>query len=179
MKKRICQLISILLLVCVLSGCSLLDTVLAAVAPDSEAAGRLPHLMVREIDVSLHPWDPEFDRHYQTQENLTVILQMLREMVVSASPEEEPPVTDGLTYYAITATYANGEQRLYQLLSYQFLKVGDEDWCRVSYDQAMEFTAYLRGHPSDDGSYVPPATQPPAPTTAPTETVPPSTEAVA
>lgn len=178
MKRKISCGIVLLLTLCMLSGCALAEGLVSILIPDMTEFKDLPHLMVTQIDVSMHPQDPDHQRTYQTQENLTAVLEMLRDMVTMDHPDTEPDRDDGQTYYTITATYANGKQQEYCLLGYRYLKVGDEPWCEISFDRAMDFTQYLQEHYSDDGSYIPPATEPPAETTVPAETgesVPPTT----
>lgn len=171
MKKRMIQIAALILAASMLGGCNLTNFL-----PDVTTGHELPHLMVMQIDVAMHPRDPEFERHYQTQENLTDLLNLLREITTDKLPDEEPDLRDGQTYYTVTATYASGETREYHLLGYRYLKVGEDPWCEVSHEDAMLFTQFIRERQSDDGSYVPPTTAPPAETTPPTETtVPPST----
>lgn len=164
MNRKIQALITLLLVLPVLGGCGLIDT-----APDMTEAKDLPHLMVSSIDVTMYPKDRDFERHYQTQENLNMVLNLLRDMATNDIPEEEPDLSDGQTYYTITANYASGKQQKYYVLGYSFLKVGEDPWCEISFDSAMTLSQYIREHQSDDGSYVPPPTEPPE-TTVPTET---------
>ena len=164
MKKRMIQLTALMIALSLLGGCGFSDLL-----PDVTTGRELPHLMVRSVDVTMSPRDPEFERHYQTQENLTALLNLLREITTNDIPEEEPRLGDGQTYYTVTATYASGKTREYHILGYRFLKMGDEPWCEISHDNAMRFTQYIREHQSDDGSYIPPTTEPPAETTVPTE----------
>lgn len=164
MKRKICTLLSLLLLLTTLSSCGLVNMI-----PDMTEAKDLPHLMVASIDVTMYPQDREFERHYQTQENLNMVLNLLRDMITSDIPEEEPDLSDGQTYYTITANYASGKQQIYYVLGYSFLKVGQDPWCEISFDSAMTLSQYIREHQSDDGSYVPPPTEPPE-TTVPAET---------
>lgn len=173
MKKRLLQLIALSLSICLLSGCSLVQTVLLPLIPEVTEESDLPHRMVQRIDVELNEAGTEFERHYQSQENLTMILRLLREMCVKDIPDEAPTLGATLSYYTITATYASGEQQLYQLLSGQYLKMGDDsDWLAISPELAAGFIAYLEEHQSDDGSYVPPETLPAetGETSVPTET---------
>lgn len=165
MKKRIVQITALMIAVFMLGGCGL-----SSFLPDVTVGREQPHLMVRTVDVAMSPRDPDFERHYQTQENLTALLNLLREISTKEIPEEEPKLGDGQTYYTVTATYASGETRDYHILGYRFLKVGDEPWCEITHDNAMRFTQFIREHQSDDGSYIPPTTEPPAETTVPTET---------
>lgn len=169
MQKKIYQMIFALLAITMMSGCALVNAFLAGNTPNKEGNG-LPSLMVQRIDVSINPWNPEFERHYQTQENLNATLSMLRDMETSDLPEEEPELSDEQTYYTITATYSTGEQQTYYILDHRYLKVGDEPWCEISYEDAMNFTVFIQKHKSDDSSYVPPASKPPVEATFPTET---------
>lgn len=165
MKKHIILLTALITAFSILTGCGLVELL-----PDMTVARELPHLMVRSAEVAMHPRDPEFERCYQTQENLTDLLNLLREISTGDAPEEEPKVGDGQTYYTVTVTYASGRTREYILLGHRYLKVGDEPWCELEKEDAMRFNQFLRDHQSDDGSYVPPTTEPPAETTLPTET---------
>ena len=167
MTQKILRLSALMLCVFLLSGCGILNAAISLVAPDVTAENDLPHLMVQQIDVEMHPANGSFGRHYQSQENLTTILRLLRDMVSDKYPEEQPDLEDGQNYYTVTATYASGEQQVYYVLGYQFLKVGEEDWCEISFDNAMKFADYLQSHPSENGTYIPPATLPPE--TEPTE----------
>lgn len=168
MKRKILSLVALLTALCLFSGCGVTDALLDLIPDSTERQS--PSLMVQRIDVAIYPADPEFERHYETQENLNAALTLLRDLVTTDVPEEEPRLDDGQTYYTITATYSGGKQQNYYLLSYRYLKVGDDPWCEISFDSAMGFTKFLREHQSDDGSYTPPATEPPAETTLPTET---------
>lgn len=169
MTRKFIQIFALLLAVSMLSGCGIIHAAVSLIAPDVTEATDLPHLMVKQIDVSIYPGDADYERHYQSQENLTTILQLLRDMSTDDIPEDQPDLADGQTYYTVTATYASGEQRLYYVLGYQFMKTGEEEWCEIEFDRAMKFADYLRDHPSDDGIYIPPATTLP-PETMPAET---------
>ena len=171
MKKRIVQMTALLVAVLLMGGCSL-----TSMLPDVTTGRELPHLMVQSIDVSMMPRDPEFVRHYQTQENLTALLNLLREISTNDIPEEEPKLNDGQTYYTVAVTYATGQTREYYIQGYRFLKLGDDPWCEISHEDAMRFTQYIRDHQSDDGSYIPPTTEPPAETSVPTDASTPPTE---
>lgn len=128
-----------------------------------------PRQMVQQLDVMLHPADSQFTRCYVTQDNLNPLLTMLRDMATNEVPEQDPDLYGGQSYYTITATYVDGSSQHYLLLGYQYLQVGDNPWCLVSYHKVMEFAQFIQEHPSDDGSYIPPETQPPQETTLPVE----------
>lgn len=178
MKRVYVRLCALLLLCTVLSGCTFVDSALSAILPEVTEIADLPKRMVQHIDISITPDDPAYVRHYQTQTNLTAVLQMLRDLATQDIPEEAPALGSAFSYCTIVATYANGDQQVYVLLNEQYLKVGEEEWCHISPELAADFMEYLRSHQSDDGSYVPPATEPPAETTAPAEsTVPSGTDA--
>lgn len=173
MKMKLCIVMILLFSLTLLSGCGLTEGVFSLFAPDSGFNSNLPHLMVQSIHVSMNPHDPDFERHYQTQENLTATLNLLRDMSTDEIPEAEPQLSDGQTYYKITAFYACGEQQEYYILGHQFFKAGQEPWCQISTESAMGFAQFIREHQSDDGSYVPPpTTEPPTETTEPTGTAP-------
>ena len=160
MAKKIIRLAAFTLSLFLLSGCGIIRGAISLVAPDVSVENDLPHLMVTQIDVEMHPANGSFSRHYQSQENLTTILRLLREMASERYPEEQPELDNGQNYYTVTATYASGKQQVYYVLGYQFLKVGNEDWCAIDFDRAMNFANYLQKHPSENGTYVPPATLP-------------------
>ena len=164
MKKNASCLAALILAMALLSGCGLSN-----ILPDVTTGHELPRMMVRSVEVAIHPRDPEFERHYVTQENLTALLNLLREIETTELTDEEPRLSDGQTYYTVTAVYASGETREYHLMGYKYLKVGDEPWCLISHEDAMTFTQFIRDHHSDDGSYVPPTTEPPPETTLPPE----------
>lgn len=163
MKKRVFVLIALLLLT--LSACGR-DT-----PPVSNPSG--PGRMVRRIEVSVHPADGELERIYMTQENMNGLLTLLRGMETEEAPLTEPNLTGGQSYYTITVTFANGEQTLYHLLGQTYLRLGDGDWCIIDQENSLQFTRYLREHPSDDGSAPTETTLPPtsvpSDTTAPAE----------
>ena len=141
MKKILCILLSLFL--CLgLCACG------EKTADDTSAPSR----MVRTIQVSIHPGDSRFDRTYVTQENMNALLSLLRSMETEKTPETEPDLESGQTYYTATVTYANGQQSVYYLMSYTWMRLGSEPWCVVDPDLAMEFNRFLREHPSDDGS---------------------------
>lgn len=171
MKKYIQSIAMLMVVSSLLCGCGL-----SSVLPDVTTGHELPHMMVRSVNVSIHPRDPDFERCYVTQENLTALLNLLRKIETSDLTEEEPRLSSGQTYYTVTAVYASGKTREYHLMGYKFLKVGDEPWYQISHEDAMGFTQFIRDHQSDDGSYVPPTTEPPTETTLPPETTAPATE---
>ena len=172
MKKRMIQLTALACVMCLFSGCSMVQTSLLPLIPTVTEESDLPHRMVQRIDVELNEKGEGFERHYQSQENLTMILRLLREMSTKDIPEEAPTLDATLSYYTITATYASGEQQFYRLLSGQYLKMGESDWLAISPELAAGFIGYLEEHQSDDGSYIPPETLPveTGETTAPAET---------
>ena len=155
MKKRILALV--MLLSILLCGCGD-DTPKA----DSGAPGR----MVRRIEVAIQPENPEYDRVYQTQENMNDLLAHLRSMENDNIPAQEPDVENGQILYTVTATFANGEQSVYYILGHTYLRNSDGDWCIIDLEQSMAFNQFLRERPSDD---VPAPTETIAETTSPTE----------
>ena len=154
MKKRILALV--MLLSILLCGCGD-DTPKS----DSGAPGR----MVRRIEV--RPENPEYERVYQTQENMNDLLAHLRSMENDNIPAQEPDVENGQSLYTVTAIFANGEQSVYYVLGHTYLRNSDGDWCIIDLDQSMAFNQFLRERPSDDVPIE--TTTAPAETTAPTE----------
>lgn len=128
-----------------------------------------PGRMVRRIEVAFHPANPDFARTYVTQENMNTLLTLLRDMENAQLPESEPDLEGGQSYFSATITFANGQQSIYYLLGHSHLRLGDNPWCIITTDQAMEFIEFLRSHPSDDGSAVIETTSAPTETAAPTE----------
>ena len=149
MKKRMLALVMILSIL--LCGCG--DDIPKA---DSGAPGR----MVRRIEVAIQPENPEYERMYQTQENMNDLLALLRSMENDNVPAQEPDVENGQILYTITVTFANGQQSVYYILGHTYLRNSNGDWCIIDRDQSMAFNQFLRERPSDDGI---------SETTAPTE----------
>ena len=114
----------------------------------SSAPGR----MVQRIEVAIHPEDPRFDRVYVTQENMNALLTLLRNLETQEYPETEPDPNGGQTLYTATVTFANGDQSVYRLLGHTYLQLGDNPWCIIGTERAMQFSQFIREHPSDDGS---------------------------
>ena len=156
MKKRILALAMILSIL--LCGCGD-DTPKS----DSGAPGR----MVRRIEV--RPENPEYERVYQTQENMNDLLALLRSMENDNIPAQEPDVENGQSLYTVTAIFANGEQSVYYVLGHTYLRNSDGDWCIIDLDQSMAFNQFLRERPSDDVPAPTETATAPAETTAPTE----------
>ena len=157
-KKRILLLLSLVLLLG-LTACGG-DT------PISTGTG--PGRMVRRIEVAIHPADSSFSRTYVTEQNMNDLLALLRSISTKNYPETEPDIHGGQTYYTATITYANGEQSIYYLLGHTYLRMGNDPWCLIDTSQSLQFTDFIRSHPSDDGSMPIETTTPPE-TTAPTE----------
>ena len=156
MKKKILALVMILSIL--LCGCGD-DT------PKSDSG--TPGRMVRRIAVAIQPENPEYDRVYQTQENMNDLLALLRSMENDNIPAQEPDVENGQILYTVTATFANGEQSVYYILGHTYLRNSDGDWCIIDLEQSMAFNQFLQDRPSDN---VPTeTTTAPAETTAPTE----------
>ena len=128
-----------------------------------------PGRMVQRIEVAIHPADPEFDRTYVTQENMNALLTLLRNLETQDYPEAEPDPDGGQTLYTATVTFANGEQSVYRLLGHTYLQLGDDPWCIIGTERSMEFSKFLKEHPSDDGSAPIETTAPPTETTIPAE----------
>ena len=160
MKKRILALV--MLLSILLCGCGD-DTPKS----DSGAPGR----MVRRIEV--RPENPEYERVYQTQENMNDLLALLRSMENDTAPDVEPDLHSGQSYYTATVTFANGQQSVYYLLGHTYLRLGDNPWCLIDSSLSRQFVEFIRSHPTDDGS-VTIETTVPVETTAPTDTIPPT-----
>ena len=131
----------------------------------SSAPGR----MVQRIEVAIHPADSRFDRTYVTQENMNALLTLLRNLETQDYPETEPETDGGQTLYTATVTFANGEKSVYRLLGHTYLQLGDDPWCIIGTERSMEFSKFLKEHPSDDGSVPTETTVPPTETTAPAE----------
>jgi len=105
----------------------------------------IPSRMVERIDIAIYPEDEALARTYTDKDQMSPILRILRDMDTPNEPEETPSLTDGQTYYTITATYASGESRVYYLLSHKFLRIGDGSWCEIDNADAMELIQYIRG----------------------------------
>ena len=155
MKKRILALVMVLSIL--LCGCGD-DT------PKSDSG--TPGRMVRSIEVAIQPENPEYDRVYQTQENMNDLLTLLRSMESDNVPNQEPDLHDGQSLYTITATFANDQQSVYYVLGHTYLRNSDGDWCIIDREQSMDFNQFLQDRPSDN---IPAPTETVAETTAPTE----------
>lgn len=131
-----------------------------------------PSRMATQIDIRLHPEDPRLDRTYSSQENLTYMLHLLRDMHTDDLPEETPSLTDGQSYYSIAVTYANGSTAVYHVLGHRYMQLLDASWCAVDSDLVLEFTDFIRSHPNDNGVSPPPVV---TEATDPTETTVPET----
>lgn len=140
MKKERMLLILLTLLI-TLSACGNFSSDVSA-----ESAA-VPARMVSRLDVSIHPSDDSMARSYTDMEKMSPILRFLRDMDTTHKPEEEPNLTDGQTYYTITAVYANGESRIYYLLSHQYMRIDDGQWCEIDNQDAMELIQYIRNTP--------------------------------
>ena len=157
MKKILCILLSVILCLS-----------LAACGDEEPVSSGGPGRMVRSIQVSIHPADERFDRTYVTQENMNALLTLLRAMETDTPPESDPDL-EGQTYYTATVTFANGQQSVYYLVSYTYMRLGGDPWCLVDPDLAMKFNQFLKEHPSDDGSVPTESTAAPTETTSPAE----------
>lgn len=111
MKRKLLSLFALATAVCMLSGCGIVNTLLTAITPNGGVDKSVPHRMVQSIDIRLYPSDMDFDRHYESQRNLTLLLRMLREMTSTEIPEDQPDLEDGQSYYTVTASYSCGEKR--------------------------------------------------------------------
>ena len=151
MKKRILALV--LLLSLLLCGCG--DD---SPKSDSGAPGR----MVRRIEVAIRPENPEYDRVYQTQENMNDLLALLRSMENDEIPAQEPDVENGQSLYTVTVTFANGEQSIYYLLGHTYLRLGDSPWCVINTELSRKFIDFIKEHPTDDGTQTTETTAPTA-----------------
>lgn len=136
---------------------------------ESTAPNEIPGRMVQRIDIAIHPADDALARTYTDITQMSAILNMLRDMDTNNVPEEEPDLHGGQSYYTVTATYANGNSRIYYLLGHQFLCCDDGPWCQVDSGKVMELIQYIRENP-DDGSAPTDETQSSDETT-PTETL--------
>ena len=115
----------------------------------------IPSRMVQRIEVSVHPSDADYDRCYTDMEKMSPILRILRDLDTTRKPEEQPNLTDGQTYYTITATYANDQVRVYYLLSHQYLRIDDGDWCEIDNHAALDLIQYIRQTPDEASAPVP------------------------
>lgn len=164
MKKK--RIVFLLILTLLLTACGGDD--------EPEITGTGPGRMVRRIEVSIHPEDPDFDRTYVTQENMNELLSLLRGMETEDHPDAEPDIDGGQSLYTATITFANGEQTVYYLLGHTYLRLGDDPWCIIDPELSRKFSEFIRTRPTDDGSVEIETTAAPTQTTAPTETTAPT-----
>lgn len=148
MKQRRTILVLLLSLTLALTACGRADT--------PHVPGTGPGRMVRRIEVTLQPEDPDLARTYVTQVNMNDLLALLRSMETQDYPETEPDLQSGQSYYCATVTFSNGEQTVYYLLGHTYLRLGDNPWCLIDSSMSRKFVEFIRAHPSDDGS---PATE--------------------
>ena len=109
-----------------------------------------PGRMVRRIEISSHPSDPDFDRSYVTQENMNALLAILRSLSTGEEPEQTPDLEGGQNYYTASVTFANGEHSVYYLLSHTYMRQGEDDWALIDPERSEDFVRFLLDHPSDD-----------------------------
>ena len=83
---------------------------------------------------------------------MNAMLTLLRSLETQEYPETEPETDGGQTLYTATVTFANGEKSVYRLLGHTYLQLGDDPWCIIGTERSMEFSKFLKEHPSDDGS---------------------------
>lgn len=148
-------------------------TRLGAETVDPTAPG---HLAV-QIDVAMHPQDPDFARSYTTEQHLTDMLRLLRTMSFGQEPEQTPDLEDGQNYYSIQITYANGATSTYYLLGHRYIRLRSGEWRQTEQTLTMAFSEYLRDHPEDGDCPLLTETVPTQPSEpVPTESVPQPTE---
>ena len=160
--KKVIAAISILMVLVMMTACGPKEVEIS----DDSVPGR----MVTKIEIDIHPRDPDFVRCYTNIDQMSSILRMLRDMDTHDTPEEDPVLGDGQSYYTVTATYANGTSQVYYLLGHQFMRCGEGSWCVVESGKIMELIQFIRSNPEDA-----PATEATEETAA--ETEPESTEA--
>ena len=148
MRKIVCLSVALILLLS-LGGCSPLSHFLAQVAPNHSEENVVPGRMVSKIEIDLYPLDADFHRCYTCQEKMSSVLQMLRSMDANQQPKQEPDLNGGQSYYAITATYSNGNHQIYYLLGLQYMRKGDGSWCEIDLEKVMELNQFIRDNPSD------------------------------
>ena len=136
--KRERMLILLLTLLLMLTACGKTED--PAAQP-----GALPGRMVQKIEVAIHPEDEAYAKTYTDKDQMSPLLRVLRDMDTSKHPEEEPSLSDGQTYYTVTATYANGSSRIYYLLSHKYLRIDDGPWYIIDSNDAMELVQLIRG----------------------------------
>ena len=103
----------------------------------------VPQRLVRQIDVALHPENPEVDRVYTRQAPLNKMIRLMREIDCS-TPAPHPEALDQAdSYYSFTFTYSDGSQREFRLLSHQYFNNSRDGWVEIPRDQAMKLTSFI------------------------------------
>lgn len=133
MNKRMIALC--LILAVALCGCGGSD--------DTGTTANKPGRMVVQLESAVYPAQEGVGECYTDSTQMNFLLTMLQDLDTSDFPAEQPAVTESSEYWTITATYANGDTRVYTLLEGSYLSCGDGKFCTVDAAKADTLISFL------------------------------------
>lgn len=110
---------------------------------DAETAQGKPGRMVVQLDSAVYPAQEGVGECYTDLTQMNSLLTMLQDLYTSDFSAEQPAVTEASEYWTITATYANGDTRVYTLLEESYLSCGDGRFCTVDAAKAGSLISFL------------------------------------
>ena len=90
----------------------------------------------------------EISRIYTSEEKINIIYDYLNNLSLKDEFPENPDEYEGNTY-TITLTYNNYKKDVYYHFGNIFLKKNDENWERMTYDEAIKLDTIIQSNPSD------------------------------
>ncbi len=131
-----------------LSGCGL-DDMMQTLPLSTSPGFSGPAKLVKQMEISFYPDNPSHARHYSSEENIGALLTLLRSFQTKDTPDRQPNLHDGQSYYTITVTYSNDLTYQYYLLGHRYLRMGNDQWMEIGTANAMKFIHFLDEHPND------------------------------
>lgn len=109
-----------------------------------ETSSSKPGRMVVQLESAVYPAEEGVGECYTDLTQMNSLLTMLKDLETSDVPSEQPVITESSEYWTITATYANGNTRVFILLEESYLKAGDNSFCNVDSAKADKLISFLK-----------------------------------
>lgn len=116
---------------------------------DSDMCGfSIETAQVERVTVVSMPESAEHERTYTSRGKINKIVAYLNSLTLQADFSEDPDVYCGMAY-KLTLTMADGTEREFTHFANLFLREGDGDWLRMTYEEASLLEELLGQIPSD------------------------------
>lgn len=103
---------------------------------------------IQSVYISTNSEDNKLTRHYTSKQSINLVIDYIHSLTLDDIDSVNLDSYDGLIYN-ISVEYDDGSVKVYSNLENKLFKVGNLEWKKVDYEQAVKLEQIIKSTPSN------------------------------